>query len=101
MAIKAVVFDMDGVLFDTERISVDSFFRAAEEMDLIMPEHAFYGLLGLNAADGDAFFRGEMEKNYPGGTFPFEAFRSRYKSIMGDELSKGLPLKKGVIKKIK
>ena len=77
---KAVVFDMDGILFDTERISVESFFQTAKEMGLSIPDHAVYGLLGLNAAAGHAFFTSEMEKIYP-GTFPYEAFTQKNREI--------------------
>ena len=38
--IEAVVFDMDGVLFDTERISCECCFQTAEEMGLKMTEEA-------------------------------------------------------------
>jgi len=92
---KAVVFDMDGILFDTERISVESFFQTAKEMGLSIPDHAVYGLLGLNAAAGHAFFTSEMEKIYP-GTFPYEAFTQKNREIHAAIMAKGVPLMKGV-----
>lgn len=94
--IKAVVFDMDGVLFDTERLSIDSIFQTAREMGLNTPAPAVYGLLGRNTVDGNAFFRKEMEKVYPGDNFPHEEFRARHRARYAAELEKNLPLKKGV-----
>jgi len=87
---------MDGILFDTERISIECFFQAAKELGLIMPEHAVYGLLGLNAADGNAFFTAEMEKVYPGGTFPHEKFLQKHMEIRNGMLLQGPLLMKGV-----
>ena len=36
--IKAVVFDMDGILFDTEKISCECYFCAARELGLEMTQ---------------------------------------------------------------
>ena len=41
--IKAVIFDMDGVLFDTERMSCECCFEAAKQLGLTLAEEAVYG----------------------------------------------------------
>ena len=43
----AVVFDMDGLLFDTESIVREAMYAAAPRLGLEMPEPVFLSLLGL------------------------------------------------------
>jgi beta-phosphoglucomutase-like phosphatase (HAD superfamily) len=44
---RAVVFDMDGVLFDTEVIVRDAMMAAAPRLGIVMPEALFLSLIGL------------------------------------------------------
>mgnify|MGYP000411675560 CR=1 FL=1 len=49
---QAVIFDMDGTLIDTERVSQASWRRAARDFDITIPEdilHAFVGCSIPNA----------------------------------------------------
>lgn len=49
---QAVIFDMDGTLIDTERVSQSSWRRAARDFDITIPEdilHAFVGCSIPNA----------------------------------------------------
>lgn len=46
--LEAVIFDMDGVLFDTERMSCECCFEAAKQLGLTLAEEAVYGGCGRN-----------------------------------------------------
>ncbi len=94
--IKAVVFDMDGVLFDTESISFRCFFEAAEQLGIRITQEAVYGCFGLNEADGRAYVLRTMESEYPGGTFPYDIFRKKLGELFEEELQKGVPVMEGV-----
>jgi HAD superfamily hydrolase (TIGR01509 family) len=66
---KAVVFDMDGLLFDTENIVREAINAAAPRLGLEMPEAIFLSLIGLG---GDAS-RARLLEHY-GATFDIESF---------------------------
>lgn len=94
--IQAVVFDMDGVLFDTERISCECCFEASRQLGLNITDEAVYGCFGLNAADGRAHVISSMEGAYPNGTFPYDAYKRRHDELFAKRLEDGPPLMKGV-----
>lgn len=94
--IKAVVFDMDGVLFDTERISCACFFEAARQLGLDITDEAVYGCLGLNAADARDHVLRCMEEQYPKASFPYESFRERLLELFAYRLEEGAPVMEGV-----
>lgn len=85
------MFDMDGVLFDTERLCRDSWLAVAEEnglpdMDVIFPQ-----CIGLNANDSR-----RIVMNAYGEDFDYEGFRSRASVWFWDYIEKkGLPVKPG------
>lgn len=94
--IEAVVFDMDGVLFDTERISCECCFQTAEEMGLKMTEEAVYGSCGRNQEAVRAHVIASMEPWYPNGSFPYEEYWSEVNKRFFARLEEELPLMKGV-----
>lgn len=62
--ISALVFDMDGLLLDSERIVKRSWEEAGEEMEIShMGEH-IYHTLGLNRAGRNAYFREALGENF-------------------------------------
>lgn len=88
---KAIVFDMDGVLFDTERVCDQAWRQAAEEMQFAEIDTAIEDCRGLNRADTRAFF----EAHFPHVNYP--AFHKRNHEIMAELLADGMPIKTGAI----
>ncbi|MFR3251965.1 MAG: HAD family hydrolase [Eisenbergiella sp.] len=94
--IEAVVFDMDGVLFDTERISCECCFQTAEEMGLKMTEEAVYGSCGRNQEAVRAHVIASMEPWYPNGSFPYDEYWEEVNKRFFARLDEELPLMEGV-----
>lgn len=88
---KAIVFDMDGILFDTERVGDRAWRQAAEEMQFAEIDAAIEDCRGLNRADTRAFF----EAHFPHVNYP--VFHKRNHEIMAELLADGMPIKIGAI----
>jgi len=90
--IKAVVFDMDGVLFDTERMGSRAWRAVADRMGLSEIETARLGCVGLNRNDEIIFL-----KDWYGKDFPIERFLEE-SALELERLTEeeGIPLKQGV-----
>jgi len=81
---QAVIFDMDGLLLDSERISLSFFAQAASEINA--PWDAALGLrmVGLSARDSDAL----MLKTF-GADYPIEALRARFDDLYEEAIVTG------------
>lgn len=89
---KAVVFDMDGVLFDTERLCQDSWIEVANRRGLPGMEIIFPKCIGRNANDS----RQIVLEAY-GADFDYEVFRREASDWFWKYLEEnGLPVKEGV-----
>ncbi len=91
--ITAVVFDMDGVLFDTERICMEAWREIAAEKDIENIEKAVLGCVGLNRTDTRAFF----EREY-GADFDYDTYHDACSARFHEKIERfGLPMKPGVM----
>ncbi len=91
MKMRAIVFDMDGVLFDTERIYFDAWELAGNELGIDTREIRWQ-CAGHIAADMKGIF-----EPYFGGKVSFEAFNERKRDCFLRLLRQnGLPLKPGL-----
>lgn len=88
----SVIFDMDGVLFDTESIYAEGWMEAAKESGYDDVKEAVYGAIGRNANDTRALFRDLM-----GEDFPYDLVWERARVITREKIERdGLPVMKGV-----
>lgn len=89
---KAVVFDMDGVLFDTETICLEAWKMVGEEYHIEDIERTAIGCIGLNLTDTKAFF----QQKY-GADIDFELYKAACSGHIREIIDReGLPLKPGV-----
>lgn len=86
MQYQAVVFDMDGVIFDTERLVIEFWKEVAKKHNIPNVEHTCIQCLGTNRVRTREIFL----KNY-GADFPFDPYRAEVTELFNTHY-KGVPL---------
>ena len=86
MQYQAVVFDMDGVIFDTERLVIEFWKEVAKKHNIPNIEHTCIQCLGTNRVRTREIFL----ENY-GADFPYDPYRTEVTELFNTHY-KGVPL---------
>ena len=93
MKYKAAVFDMDGLLLDTERIFLDAFKKTCKGVGLEFDMSLFVKLIGTNSTRTK-----ELLINGFGKGFDYDSFREAWIGNVADYISHNpIPLKEGAV----
>lgn len=92
MKISAVIFDMDGVIFDTEKLGSILWKKASEEFGYPITDEVYKETIGVNIKETERIF-----KKYLGDNYPFDEIYKRKIQLTEDHIEKnGLPIKTGL-----
>ncbi len=87
----AVIFDMDGIIFDTERLYIESWKAVAQEYDLNNVTDMAYRVIGVN----DIMSR-KVFTDYYQGTRDYDQCRKRVSEVFHSRYDGKIPVKPGV-----
>ena len=91
--IKAVVFDMDGLMFDTEKIGIRTWKTLSVELGYPKLDGLIYTCFGTNDNFKRKYFAEVL-----GVDFPYDYFRKREMEVTGQTLEEeGVPHKPGLV----
>jgi HAD superfamily hydrolase (TIGR01509 family) len=87
----AVLFDMDGVLIDSERIAQDVTRETARHLDIALPERVALRMIGLGRDALERMMVAEMAAD-----FSFDRYQSEWEKRYTARIHTGVPVKAGV-----
>ena len=90
--VEAVLFDMDGLLIDTEAVYIDALQDAARDFEIEMSLEFCHSMIGVSGRECDV-----MIQNFYGTGFRIDRFRERFSGHAKRRLDSHLPVKSGVV----
>lgn len=91
MNYKAAIFDMDGLLLDTERVCMRVFKQACQTVELPFYQDIYLSIIGRNAAGIEKIFRDAYGDDLPK---LHAEWRANYDAIVRHQ---AIPVKEGVV----
>lgn len=91
-AVKAVLFDMDGLLIDSEAVYIEALQAAARAMGLEMPLGFCHSMIGIAGPICDGMIR-----DFYGPGFAFETFSDHFDEHARRAFATGVPVKAGAV----
>lgn len=92
--ISAVIFDMDGLMFDTERLAFEAWREVCTEAGYDITDDVILASVGRNERDTETIM-----KQHLGEDFPFAELRKQRVAHVQDYISKnGMPIKLGLLR---
>lgn len=93
-SIEAVIFDMDGLMLDTERLAAQGWEKTAGKLGFVMDEGRISQLRGRNIADSRKLFEGWYQ-----GEVDYDQARAVRVAYVRDYMDEnGVPVKAGLVK---
>ena len=90
---KAVIFDMDGLLLDTESMFLAAFMKTCEQSGLEFDMSLFKRIIGTNSVKTKEILINGFDYN-----FNYDAFRTQWiQNVREDILKNSIPLKEGAV----
>lgn len=90
--VKAVLFDVDGLLIDTEAVYIDALQAAAAAMGLEMPLSFCHSMIGIPGPVCDG-----MIQDFYGPDFVLETFGAHFDAHTRRRFESGVPVKAGAV----
>jgi HAD superfamily hydrolase (TIGR01509 family) len=88
----AVIFDMDGLMLDTERLTIPLWDEAGKKFGYRIPFDTVIRMVGISSQNAMAVLFDEY-----GEDFPYEKIRGEFRLLCKREYEKGIPHKKGLL----